>query len=340
MPSSATIRTDLAQTFRKSLRRGCESCQLREGPILLAHSGGADSMALMLGLLELREELKITLIAAHLDHQLRGEESRQDARWLRQECGRLDIPILIFEEDVAALARDHRKGIEETARKARYRFLDRAAEGHQCSRIAVAHSADDQVETILHHLLRGTGLAGLRGMPWRRRLKSGVVLARPCLEISRAEVEAYLGAVGQEFRTDSSNTDLTLTRVRVRRILLPALERDFNPRVRQALLRLGRQTQEVQTTIELAARAVLERALIEKTETVCRLNCDEFVSQPDHLVRECLVLLWKQLDWPRQRMGYAEWNRAVRLVRLGGRHTLPGNIDACRRGKLLILTRS
>ena len=307
--------------------------------ILLAVSGGPDSVALLLGLREVREACELTLSAAHLNHHLRGQESDEDADWVAELCRRLGLPLVVGDKDVARIAKSRGRGLEETARRERYRFLEEIASQRGCTHIAVAHTADDQVETILHHILRGTGIAGLRGMPSRRLLASEIELIRPLLEISREDVEKYLAEQGQQTRHDSSNTDPAFTRNRIRRLLLPLLRREFNLQAEDALLRLGKQATEIQELLEILARRLLQRAVRDRAGSICRLSCRELATEPRHLIRECLRLLWSEQGWPRKSMGTVEWDRLAGLVCDEGTATLPGDIQACRRGDLLILRR-
>lgn len=307
--------------------------------ILLAVSGGSDSVAMLLGLREVQKTCVLTLSAAHLNHHLRGQESDDDADWVAELCRRLGLPLVVGDKDVARIAESQGQGLEETARQERYRFLEEVALRQGCSHIAVAHTADDQAETILHHILRGTGIAGLRGMPSGRPLTSGIELIRPLLEIRRADVEQYLAEQGQNARQDSSNANPAFTRNRLRRTLLPLLRREFNPQVGDALLRLGRQAVEIQELLESLARRLLQRSLRDRTVSICRLSCRELATEPRYLIRECFRLLWGEQNWPRKSMGTAEWDRLAELVCEEGTVTLPGDIQARRRGDLLILWR-
>ena len=319
------------------------NCELRRSRVLVAVSGGADSVALLCGLCELQGGQQLEVVAAHLNHNLRGDASAADAIWLEQLCARLGISIVVGSEHISAIAEQHRRGIEETAREVRYEFLGRTAERERCRHVAVAHTADDQTETILHHVLRGTGIAGLSGMSRVRPLTEQIQLTRPILSISRTDVETYLSEIGQEFRRDESNLDPSFTRNRIRNALLPLLEQEYNPQVAKALRRLGQQAEEVQAAIDELAGRLLDSALVDRNETVCRIDCTQLVGEPVHLVRECFSLLWKRQDWPRRRMGFEEWNCLAARVRAeerdGSAGTLPGHIEAVRRGTLLVLQR-
>ena len=204
--------------------------------VICAVSGGADSMALLFGLYLLREKLDIALEAAHFNHCLRGKESDEDAQFVRTFCQRLEIPLHECAEAVQA----GDKGLEAAARTARYGFLMKLD-----GKIATAHTANDNAETVLMHLIRGTGLKGLGAIaPKRERL------VRPMLEITRQEVLAFLEEYHVAYRTDSSNLEDQFLRNRLRHHVLPLLEQE-NPRFAQntsaMALRLRRDEQALQS---------------------------------------------------------------------------------------------
>jgi len=319
------------------------NCGLRGSRVLVGVSGGADSVALLRGLCELRDEQQLKIIAAHLNHQLRGERSRDDATWVEALCAQFGVRLILESHNIAETAARRGHGLEETARQQRYEFLSLAAGRENCAHVAVAHTANDQAETILHHVLRGTGIAGLSGMSAMRPLGDALQLVRPLLDVTRADVETYLKGIGQDFRIDDSNAEQSFTRNRIRHSLLPSLKREFNPQVEQALLRLGRQAADVRTMMDELAGRLLDSALVDHNETICRLDCMRLADEPLHLVRECFSLLWKRQSWPRKRMGFADWNRLATMIREteagGSAHTLPGHIEAARRGTLLVLRR-
>ena len=325
--------------FLEELRRALDEHGLRGRRVAVAVSGGADSTALLRGLVELSESFRLKLLAVHVDHGLRGDQSRADAEWTAALCQGLRVPFERRAVEVFERAEAEQIGLEEAARSARYEVLERVAAARRCSHLAVAHTADDQAETVLHHILRGTGVSGLRGMLPVRRLESGVWLVRPLLRIPRRQVEQFLNELGQEFRTDPSNQDLAMTRNRIRHRLMPLLEQEFNPRIREVLNRLAQQAAEIEDVFESLCRPLVDRALVDVTSSVVRLDCTVLASQPKHLVRECLVRIWARLDWPRQKMGFAEWDRLAELCFHDGGVVLPGAIRASRRGDLLVLER-
>lgn len=188
--------------------------------VLCAVSGGADSVCLLHWLAQRQD---ISLAAAHFNHQLRGAESDGDEAFVRSLCGEWGIPLAVGRGDVRTFARREKRSLEEAARTLRYSFLFRAAEERGCDRIAVAHNADDNAETLLLHLLRGSGLNGLTGISPKLHQ-----VERPLLTTSRQEIEDYLAQNRLPHVEDSSNADDAYTRNRVRHQLLPLME-ELNP---------------------------------------------------------------------------------------------------------------
>jgi len=220
--------------------------------VVLGVSGGPDSLCMLHVLCRLAGRYGVTLHAAHLHHGIRGQEADDDARFVQELCASWGIPCTVERADVPALARAGSLAIEEAARRARYAFLGALARSLRGQTVAVAHSADDQVETVLMHLLRGSGLAGLRGMrplSWMDELRLGeelpepqqgaqgrIRLVRPLLHVTRREIESYCQRHDLHPCFDRSNLDQTYYRNRLRHELLPLLE-TYNPNVREVLRR-------------------------------------------------------------------------------------------------------
>ena len=325
------------RTLLERLQAELTQADAANAPLIVAVSGGADSLALLRGVCLLRGSLQLAPLAVHVNHQLRGQESDQDANWVGDVCRQLDVPCEIATANVSEQAAARGIGIEEAARDARYDILQATAERHGVNIIALAHTADDQVETVLHHLLRGTGLAGLRGMTETRPLSDRVRLIRPLLSVWRDEIERFLRSLGQDFRCDSSNNDTSLTRNFLRHELLPLIERRLNPQVRVYLLRLAHQAADWHEALQFSAAQLLEAALLDESPTTVRLRCEPFVEQPRHLVREAFVVLWSRHEWPRQAMTFPHWDALAEMAQAGETSSLnlPTNVMARRRGKLI-----
>ncbi len=310
--------------------------------VIVGVSGGPDSVALLRGLLNCRLAHSLSLVVAHLNHALRAE-SEADASWVADLAKQHELPAIVERLDISQAARETGQGIEETARQQRYEFFRRVAEAQGASYVAVAHTADDQVETVLHHLVRGTGLSGLQGMPASRSLSADVTLIRPLLHTTRAAVIDYLAGLNQPFRVDESNSDEQFTRNRIRQTLLPRLREEFNPQVDRALLRLSQQAVEVQEMIDVLGQRALYEALREQRSGFVRLNADVLQDLPSHLLREVFRQLWIEQGWPRQRMGFDMWQRLTELVQVpesAKSFSLPGDLTARREGAMLSIGQS
>ena len=244
--------------LRQSLAAALTACDMRGKTLLVAVSGGGDSLALLYALHQVQAEFGLRLCGAHLNHTLRGDESDADAAFVAAEFRRLDIPYTLQRADVAAYRRAHRLSMEDAARRVRYAFLADAAALHAAHAVAIAHTADDQAETLLMNIIRGSGIDGLRGMQTLDRLAidaANLTLFRPLLGVSRAQTYAYCAALGLLPRQDASNLSLEHTRNRIRLELMPVLER-FNPAARDALLRLARNAAEDADYIHAQTNAV------------------------------------------------------------------------------------
>jgi len=229
--------------------------------VLVAVSGGPDSVALLAALRELAAEpgRDYRLTAAHLDHRLR-DGAGADAEFVADLARRWEVPCLVESRDVPAAAGDA-GGVEAAGRRVRYEFLADAAARSGASAVAVGHHADDNAETVLYRIVRGAHLRGLAGIPAERPLAGGPVrLIRPLLEVRRGEIEAFCRRRGLAWRTDETNLDTGYRRNFIRHELLPLLRARLNVRVDEALLRLARAAGEVEAHLAQQGAAALERA--------------------------------------------------------------------------------
>ena len=214
--------------------------------LVVGISGGPDSTALLHCLFRLRQSHNLRLHAAHLNHDFRGEEAEEDARFAAALASNLALPATVERRDVILYQKERRiSSFEQGARELRYSFLAEVAQGMGASAVAVGHTSDDVAETVLLHILRGSGMQGLRGMsessPWPFPREAGDLrLFRPLLNATKADTESYCREFGIQFRVDSGNYLSRFTRNRVRQNLLPLLASEYNPRVRESLVRLSR----------------------------------------------------------------------------------------------------
>ncbi len=270
--------------------------------LLVGVSGGPDSVCLIHILASLSETLGIKLHIAHLNHLLRGAESDADADYVSALARELGIPATIERREVKAYQKEHRLSLEEAAREVRYAFFSEVARSLGADTVVVGHTADDQIETVLMHLVRGTGLAGLRGMQplSAMRFTGGVELkiARPLLEVSRAETEAYCAARGLSPRSDSSNILTDRLRNKIRSQLVPLL-RDYNPDIDSALLRMAGAADSDLAYIEKEASRVWGKVVREQPDGIA-IDKDEFAklhpALKRHLVRSALQNLLGDLQ--------------------------------------------
>lgn len=235
-------------------------------------SGGADSVALLRLLEDLREELGVRLVVLHFNHQLRGAESDADEQFVAELAAARGLAFLSARRDVAAEARAQGWNLEDAARRLRYNFFSSAVESGRASRVAVAHTADDQAETVLAHLLRGTGPTGLAAI----YPVAGHVV-RPLLAVRRSELRAYLSALDQPWREDPSNQDTSRLRARLRHVLLPQLEQDFQP---QVVARLGQLAALAREDAEFWELLVADRcqALVARTPEGLAIQVSDLLS--------------------------------------------------------------
>jgi len=319
--------------------------QAHAGPagLVVAVSGGADSIALLRAVLLLRRDQPIgPVVIAHLNHGLRGTESDQDEQFVRSLHARLsldderDLHLEVRRVDIARLAKKAKANLEAVARHERYHFFAEAASKHGVGRIVTAHTANDQAETVLLRLLRGTGLQGLRGIARQRVVRPGLILVRPMLNASRLAVLTFLARINQTFREDRSNADRRMTRNRIRHELLPKLSASFNPAIVQALCRLADQSAELFVDLRRQALELLLAAERPAAGAIRILDAATLAAASRNLCREALRQLWQREGWPRDAMRRSDWDR-VAAIAAGERPTvdLPGSFRARRRGKII-----
>ncbi len=309
--------------------------------VVVAVSGGADSVALLLSLNELVKtgRLQLEIIVAHLDHRLRGKASDADARWVEELAREQGYSALIGRIDVKRRAAKTGDNLEQAARRARYQFLEKTARSNAAKLILTAHTMDDQAETVLLNLLRGSGAGGLGGVEPVRPLnsESDILLARPMLSWAlRQDTERFCRELKVEFRTDEMNLNEKFARVRVRRQLLPLMQ-SFNPKLVAGLARTAELLREDHSALDRGAARLLELSLVPGTE-VNTLRFDLLAASPPALRRRALRL------WIEQCRGHLKRLERVHIAALellvlgerGGRVIeLPGGAQVSRKRGLL-----
>ena len=254
------------------------TCQLDPRlPILVGISGGPDSLFL----LDVLHLLNYKLVVAHLDHQLRPE-SNAEAKNVSQIASSLGLPVVVERLDVHTYAARHKLSIEEAARQARYKFLFKQAEACLAQAVAVGHTADDQVETVLLHFLRGAGLSGLSGMTYRslpNAWSTTIPLVRPILSVWRTDILKYLAEKSYAPHWDSSNLDTAFLRNRLRHELIPYLEQ-FNPRLRQNMWQMANILHHDEVVLQQVVNQLWQTCYRGGGEGYCILDISNLIKQP------------------------------------------------------------
>lgn len=290
-------------------------------------SGGADSVALLHMLMCLQEDLGFSLTAVHVHHGLRGSEADGDAALVRDLCARWEIPFELHYADVKAVAQSRGISVEEAGREERYRIFSQVLERTGAQAIAVAHQMEDQAETVMLHLLRGTGLDGLCGMAMRQ----GCII-RPLLHISRREILAYLKAHHLDYREDSTNLSNDYTRNRIRNTLFPSINELFQVDIHEQLVKLSHLARDDRDYLEQAAKAAFERCLTEEGEKApglpyLALSIEKMKSFHPALIKRIIRLAWERINTNRKNL---EWLHVSQILELmdkgtGKRLCLPCN---------------
>jgi tRNA(Ile)-lysidine synthase len=291
---------------------------------LAAVSGGPDSVALLRAIIRLQpKDAGGRIIVAHYNHRWRGVESDADEAFVSKLAASLGLEFKVGQADQPSTS-------EEAARDERYAFLLAAAHRVGARFVAVGHTADDQAETILFRMLRGTGISGLTGMPQTRQLSEATTLIRPLLAVRRAAVLSYLEHLQQPYRTDASNRDVRFARNRLRHEVIPALQELSAGNVVENLLQLGRQAADIVEPLRNEARRLLDR-LVEVRRGIVLLYLDklghETPSPP--VLREMFAELWRQRGWPRGQMTSSHWQdlAEVFIARSLQPRMLPGDLQ-------------
>ena len=330
--------TSIEPDFQAALTRSWPASQWRDVHLVAAVSGGADSVALLRGLVAIRQQAggEGQIVAAHFNHGLRGDAANEDAAWVKRLCQRLGVAC---QTGQANLTNDS----EQAARDARYDFLSQVAHETGARYVATGHTRDDQVETVLHRLFRGSGLAGLAGMRLTRQLSEGVTLVRPMLDVTRAGVEAYLLAIQQEHRQDHTNDDPRYTRNWIRHELLPLIKDRVGDASAEAVVGLSGQAAEVQALVDAEAQKLLVLAFdLSPTVGTIRIETAQLDSQSLLLIREACRQAWRAMGWPEQAMGRAQWDLLAAQATADSEPApicLPGGVRVERRQRQLLLAR-
>jgi tRNA(Ile)-lysidine synthase len=326
---------NLFSTFARRCRAG--ELFSPSDSLLLAVSGGIDSMVMLDLFVELSKRQEQKLSVAHVDHQLRAE-SVADAKFVEAMAALHGLPFFCEIIEVRQHAREHKLSLEAAARGLRYEALERMRQSAGARLIATAHTRDDQAETVLYRLLRGAGLAGLAGMAQKR-----ANLIRPLLSFSRADILDYAQRRRLQWREDASNQDLNIPRNRLRRDIIPRLAEHFNPEVAAALTRTAKIAREAHAFMQSAAEAALLHAV--KDQTPERIVLDiQRINEYNRLIHAMMLRQAAQrLNGSKFSPSHRHIERAVKLMasgRVGARQSLGAGIEVLRDRNELVLVRS
>ena len=303
-----------------------------EWPAVVGVSGGADSVALLVALVTLARRKGTTerILVAHAHHGLRPEAD-DDLRFVAALAAELGVGHVTERLGIGGAMGNGGEGLESRARRLRYDWLGRLAHERGARHLLVAHTADDQAETILHRALRGTGVAGLAGMKSARRLVDGVALLRPLLGVRRARLRRFLVEQRLAWREDAMNADPRFARAFLRHQVLPRVEAGAWPAATTALVRLGHQAGLVSKALDSAAGYLLDRHARRLADGAVSLDAAGLAGLDPHLLAAVFVALWQQEGWPERDMTAAHYARLVALFAAAERREeatlcLPGGV--------------
>ncbi len=289
-------------------------------PVLVAFSGGADSSVL---LHLIKKHYSGDVFAAHVNHMIRGEEADRDEEFCRQVCRALDVPLFVLRKDIPAYAQELGASVETAARRARYDFFDELMEKHNIPLLATAHNANDNLETLIFNITRGTGLGGVCGIPEVRKCKGGTVV-RPILGMSRTQVLEYCAKNNISYVTDSTNTDTDYTRNKIRATVIPALTQ-INPSAVQNAARMSASLRED----ELCLSGLADWFCEEMNEDAS-FDIQKFLGSPAAIANRALMSLYSSMT-EGQSLEYVHVQAVRTLCKTARPHSkinLPHGIDA------------
>lgn len=298
----------LQERVRETIRT--DRLLARGNRVLLGVSGGPDSVALLHLLWRLREAWRLGLAVVHVDHQLRPE-SGGDAAFVEAFAGQLGVPVTVVRRDLGSEP-GHGLSLEDHARRIRYAAFQEVAARQRATHLALAHTADDQAETVLMRLLRGSGLAGAAGIPVTRPLGE-VTIIRPLLRVWRQEILAYLREHRLSSRQDATNADRRFVRNRIRHELIPLLEREYNPQIKVLLTQFAQLCQADAAFLSELARRSWKR-LVKPHNGALAIRCEGLIGQPKALQRQLIRLAIQSLQGDLAGFEFRHWLQIERLV--------------------------
>ncbi|MBD3331501.1 tRNA lysidine(34) synthetase TilS [candidate division GN15 bacterium] len=301
--------------------------------LLVALSGGTDSVCLLHLLRRFASRRRWQLVATHINHLIRPRNAERDQQFCEELCKQWKIPLIVETYDIPALARTGKTGLEETAREIRYQVFEQLARQEECDRIVLGHHADDQAETVLFRIIRGTGINGLAGIPRKRGR-----IVRPLLEFTRIELEEYRDHHDLPYREDETNAQLTYDRNYIRHKLLPQIRKRLNPRINRSLVSLA----EIAAIEVEALDARTDKALAKVRTTTpggkIELAIDKLTRYDRAIRRRVLRRCVAELLGEQQGVDKVVISRLESLLEVSARPVaLPGRTRAERIGQLVVM---
>lgn len=293
--------------------------------VIVGVSGGPDSLTLLYSLYYLREELDIDIVVAHLNHMIRGEEADREAVFVEYHAKRLGLPCTVKKVDVPGYMRKKGLSPQVAAREVRYRFFESELKKNSANKIALGHTANDQAETVLMRMMRGSGMKGLTGIP---PIRDGMII-RPIIEMTRREIEDFLSVKGIEYVNDPSNLDFHYLRNKIRGDLIPVLAKDYNPKIIEILRNSAEILKDDEDYLSGYCKDIFHNLLIEEKDGIVVLDAsglrDLHVALQRRVLRKGLEVLKGDL----RRISGRHISDILRLVKMktSNRYLdLPGNI--------------
>ena len=307
--------------------------------IVLGVSGGPDSICMLDMMRELKEEKNINfeIYVAHVNHMIR-EEAIEDEKYVQNYCLKHNIKFFVKRVDVQKIANDKKIGTEEAGRKVRYDFFEEVLQKTGSNKIAIAHNKNDKIETIIMHLLRGSGLSGLKGIEPIRDNK----YIRPLLECEREEIEQYCEKKNLHPRIDKTNFENEYTRNKIRNIVIPYIKKEFNPNIIQTLSRLSEVATDESNYIDLQTQKIYNKLLIEKKDKQIILKLNEFNQQENVIQKRLVLKTIKELNGSTDRIEKVHIEDIIKLCNnnIGNKYLTPNkNLKILVKDKKIFFTK-
>lgn len=307
--------------------------------VLVALSGGADSVALLRVLYGMKEQYSLDIYVGHMNHQFRGKEADKDAAFCKKLAEDLGLDISYCEIDVPKIADEKGISPEEAGRQERYAFFMKIASKKNINKIATGHNRDDQAETVLMRAIRGSGMTGLGGISPLRKMR-GFTIIRPLIEVTRKEINEFIRGARLEFRHDSSNDEVIFTRNKIRHELIPYLEKDFNPNIKEVLANMAENLRLENDFLEKFAKRKFRSMSKKNTSGEIRINIKSLKRQPEAIKKRILRRALEELKGDLRRLTYQHWKETEYLINDRPTNSivdLPGGIKLSKSKNALVL---